>query len=75
MPAGSSWRSTSRDESARGHLDAGVGHIPEDRQRRGLVLDFSLAENLALHDFRKAADFAATAGSSRARLAASARRG
>ena len=32
-------------------LDAGVGHIPEDRQRRGLVLEFSLAENLALHDF------------------------
>jgi general nucleoside transport system ATP-binding protein len=34
-------------------LDLGVGHIPEDRQVRGLVLDFSLAENLALHDFRK----------------------
>jgi general nucleoside transport system ATP-binding protein len=33
-------------------LDTGVGHIPEDRQVRGLVLDFSLAENLALHDFR-----------------------
>jgi ABC-type uncharacterized transport system ATPase subunit len=32
-------------------LDAGIGHIPEDRQRRGLVLDFSLAENLALHDY------------------------
>jgi general nucleoside transport system ATP-binding protein len=33
-------------------LDAGVGHIPEDRQVRGLVLDFTLAENLALHDYR-----------------------
>jgi general nucleoside transport system ATP-binding protein len=32
-------------------LDRGVGHIPEDRQRRGLVLEFSLAENIALHDF------------------------
>ncbi len=32
-------------------LDAGVGHIPEDRQRRGLVLEFNLAENFALHDF------------------------
>jgi ABC-type uncharacterized transport system ATPase subunit len=32
-------------------LDAGLGHIPEDRQRRGLVLDFTLAENLALHDY------------------------
>jgi general nucleoside transport system ATP-binding protein len=37
--------------TARQALDAGVGHIPEDRQRRGLVLDFNLAENLALHDF------------------------
>jgi simple sugar transport system ATP-binding protein len=40
-------------DSAREHLDEGVGHIPEDRQRRGLVLDFSLAENVALHDYRK----------------------
>jgi general nucleoside transport system ATP-binding protein len=32
-------------------LDSGVGHIPEDRQRRGLVLEFTLAENIALHDF------------------------
>jgi simple sugar transport system ATP-binding protein len=35
-------------------LDTGVGHIPEDRHRRGLVLEFSLAENMALHDFDKA---------------------
>ena len=34
-------------------LDLGLGHIPEDRQRRGLVLEFTLAENLALHDFDK----------------------
>jgi general nucleoside transport system ATP-binding protein len=39
--------------SARECLDLGVGHIPEDRQLRGLVLDLTLAENLALHDFRK----------------------
>jgi ABC-type uncharacterized transport system ATPase subunit len=39
--------------SARTMLDAGVGHIPEDRQRRGLVLEFTLAENLALHDYRR----------------------
>jgi simple sugar transport system ATP-binding protein len=43
-------------DSARERLDEGVGHIPEDRQRRGLVLDFSLAENLALHDYRKEPD-------------------
>ena len=39
--------------TARKALDAGMGHIPEDRQRRGLVLDFNLAENLALHDYGK----------------------
>jgi simple sugar transport system ATP-binding protein len=32
-------------------IESGVGHIPEDRLRRGLVLEFNLAENLALHDF------------------------
>jgi general nucleoside transport system ATP-binding protein len=37
----------------RHHLDHGLGHIPEDRLRRGLVLEFNLAENLALHDYRK----------------------
>ena len=39
-------------ESAHGHLEAGIGHIPEDRQRRGLVLEYSIAENIALHDYR-----------------------
>ena len=38
-------------EGCKDCLDAGLGHIPEDRQRRGLVLDFSLAENIALHDY------------------------
>ena len=47
---------SSRDASAREMLDAGVGHIPEDRQRRGLVLEFSIAENLALHDYASAPD-------------------
>jgi len=37
--------------TAREALDAGMGHIPEDRHRRGLVLDFNLAENLVLHDY------------------------
>jgi simple sugar transport system ATP-binding protein len=39
--------------SAHGHLEAGLGHIPEDRQARGLVLEYSIAENIALHDYRK----------------------
>jgi len=40
--------------SAHEFLQEGVGHIPEDRHRRGLVLEFSLAENLVLHDYAKA---------------------
>jgi ABC-type uncharacterized transport system ATPase subunit len=40
--------------SARRALDAGLGHIPEDRQRRGLVLEFSIAENIELHDYAEA---------------------
>jgi simple sugar transport system ATP-binding protein len=42
--------------TARRMLDVGVGHIPEDRQRRGLVLEFSIAENIALHDYNRAPD-------------------
>jgi simple sugar transport system ATP-binding protein len=42
--------------SARQRLDAGIGHIPQDRQLHGLVLDFSIAENLALHEYRKQPD-------------------
>jgi general nucleoside transport system ATP-binding protein len=40
--------------TAKAALDAGLGHIPEDRHRRGLVLPFSLTENLALHAYRHA---------------------
>jgi simple sugar transport system ATP-binding protein len=39
--------------SAHAYLEHGVGHIPEDRHRRGLVLEFTLAENLVLHDYAK----------------------
>jgi simple sugar transport system ATP-binding protein len=39
--------------TARQALDAGMGHIPEDRHRRGLILDFNLSENLVLHDYGK----------------------
>jgi simple sugar transport system ATP-binding protein len=42
--------------SVRGRRARGVRHIPEDRQRRGLVLDFSVADNLALGTDVKATD-------------------
>jgi ABC-type uncharacterized transport system ATPase subunit len=42
--------------NARKVLDEGMGHIPEDRQARGLVLEFTLAENLALEDYRSPPD-------------------
>jgi general nucleoside transport system ATP-binding protein len=35
-------------------LNAGVSHIAEDRHRRGLVLEFDLAENLSLRDYKRA---------------------
>ncbi|MDR1979282.1 MAG: ABC transporter ATP-binding protein [Synergistaceae bacterium] len=34
--------------------EAGVSYIPEDRQRYGLVLDFTVAENLAIKKYRRA---------------------
>jgi len=34
--------------SVRDVLNAGVGHVPEDRQRHGLVLTLSIADNLVL---------------------------
>ncbi len=35
-------------------LDAGVGHVPEDRQLHGLVLSMSVADNLVLNTPRRA---------------------
>jgi simple sugar transport system ATP-binding protein len=34
--------------SVRRRIEAGMGHIPQDRQRDGLVLEFSLTENMLL---------------------------
>lgn len=32
-------------------LEGGLGHIPEDRHRHGLVLDFRLDENMVIHAY------------------------
>lgn len=37
--------------SAKKIFDAGVGHIPEDRHKYGLVLDFSIGENMVLQSY------------------------
>lgn len=44
--------------SVRRRREAGIGHIPEDRHRRGLLLDFDLSENaiLGIHYRKPAAD-------------------
>ncbi|MEI6876677.1 MAG: ATP-binding cassette domain-containing protein, partial [Spirochaetota bacterium] len=34
-------------------LDLGLGHIPEDRHKHGLILDFRLDENLVVHDYMR----------------------
>jgi ABC-type uncharacterized transport system ATPase subunit len=57
IPSAGNIRVGGRDISGagvRGALAAGIGHIAEDRQRRGLILDFTLAENLALREYRRA---------------------
>ena len=42
------------NRSPREILDAGLGHIPEDRQRDGLVMALSVADNLVLNTPRRA---------------------
>ncbi|HEX9375556.1 MAG TPA: ABC transporter ATP-binding protein [Actinomycetota bacterium] len=37
--------------SAHQVLGAGVGHVPEDRQKDGLIVDFSIADNLVLDTY------------------------
>jgi len=56
VPLGGSIRVAGKEiagTGVQGALAAGVGHIAEDRHRRGLILDFSLAENLALREYRR----------------------
>ncbi len=37
----------------RSRTEAGLSHIPEDRQHRGLILDYSIADNLILGEHRR----------------------
>ncbi len=39
--------------AARETIEAGLSHVPEDRHRRGLVLEFDLMENTILGDHRQ----------------------
>ena len=39
--------------SVRQRNESGIGHIPEDRQKRGLVLDYTLEENLILEVYKR----------------------
>ncbi|MGH8792116.1 MAG: ABC transporter ATP-binding protein [Stackebrandtia sp.] len=41
-------------ESTRSIIESGVGYIPEDRSREGLVKEFSIAENLILNQYNSA---------------------
>ncbi|MDR3215230.1 MAG: ABC transporter ATP-binding protein [Bacilli bacterium] len=34
-------------------FDIGLGHIPEDRHKHGLILDFNMAQNMVLHTYNK----------------------
>ena len=41
-------------ETIRNRNESGLGHVPEDRHKHGLVLDFRLDENLILKTYRRA---------------------
>ncbi|WP_209971418.1 ABC transporter ATP-binding protein [Paenibacillus eucommiae] len=42
------------NKSVRTIIEAGVSHIPEDRHRSGLILDFSIGQNMVLETYYKA---------------------
>ncbi|MGG7214546.1 ABC transporter ATP-binding protein [Clostridium nigeriense] len=39
-------------DSIRKRIDEGIAHIPEDRHKRGLILDYNLEDNLALKVYK-----------------------
>ena len=41
-------------ETIRNRNENGIGHVPEDRHKHGLILDFRLDENLILKTYRRA---------------------
>lgn len=41
------------NSNPRALIEEGVAHIPEDRQNRGLILDFTVAENFILRNYYK----------------------
>ncbi len=40
-------------ETIKNRLKKGMGHIPEDRHKHGLVLEFTLEDNLVLHNYNE----------------------
>ena len=42
------------NKTIRKRIELGVGHIPEDRQKHGLISDFSISENCVLKNYYKA---------------------
>jgi simple sugar transport system ATP-binding protein len=40
-------------KTIREKIELGIGHIPEDRQKHGLVADFTVAENVTLKNYYK----------------------
>lgn len=42
-----------QNQKPREIVEQGVGHIPEDRHKRGLVLDYSIGENMVLQTYYK----------------------
>ena len=39
-------------ESIRNRINSGIAHIPEDRHKRGLILDYTLEDNLVLKAYK-----------------------
>jgi simple sugar transport system ATP-binding protein len=61
--------------TVRARRNAGLAHIPEDRQRHGLVLPFSVAENLVLDDAARVRSWPFGLGLDRVAIDEGARRG